>query len=420
MNNSIRNTCIPFKTTDPSDPIPPIASDGPLPLTAAWAQTVLKGIHVFLIALMLLITSCRTPEDIIPSEKTTVGSGDAGDLAGFFLLNEGNMGSNKCTLDYYDYASGIYSKNIFPERNPGVVQELGDVGNDLQRYGARLYAIVNCSNLVEVMDLNTARHIGQVSIPNCRYITFKDRYAYVSSFAGPVEMDPNYRRGYVAKVDTATLQVVDTCVVGYQPEEMVITDNKLYVANSGGYRVPDYDHTVSVIDLATFKEIKQIDVAPNLHRMELDAYGNIWVSSRGDYYDVPSMTFVVSTESDEVIDCMDLLACTDMTLCGDSLFVYSNTWSYFTHTNDVNYAIVDVKTRRVVTRNFITDGTEREFQNPYGIAVNPNSREIFVADARDYITPGRLYCFSPDGKLKWRANTGDIPSRIAFTPVKLQ
>ena len=375
---------------------------------------------LLLLILLLALAACRTIEPITPSERTDVGSGDAGNIAGFFLLNEGNMGSNKCTLDYYDYASGIYHKNIYAERNPGVVQELGDVGNDLAIYGSKLWAVVNCSNLVEVMDVATARHIGQVSIPNCRYIVFKDRYAYVSSYAGPVEVDPNCRLGYVAKIDTTTLQVVDTCVVGYQPEEMVIAGGKLYVAHSGGYRVPDYDHTVSVIDLASFKEINKIDVAPNLHRMELDAYGNIWVSSRGDYYDIQPMTCLISTQSDSVIDQLDLLACSDMTLCGDSLYVYSNAWSYFTQTSDVNYAIVNVKTRQVVTRRFITDGTETQFQNPYGIAVNPNTHEIFVTDARDYITPGKVYCFSPEGRLKWSANTGDIPSRIVFTRIRLQ
>ena len=380
---------------------------------------IMKRVLTILMTLLAL-AACRGPEDITPSDQINVGSGDAGDIAGFFLLNEGNMGSNKCTLDYYDYTSGIYSKNIYAERNPGVVQEMGDVGNDLQIYGGKLYAVVNCSNLVEVMDVTTARHIGSVSIPNCRYITFKDKYAYVSSYAGPVEMDPNYRRGYVAKIDTTTLQVVDSCTVGYQPEEMVIFGGKLYVANSGGYRVPDYDHTVSVVDLASFKEIMKIDVAPNLHRMELDAYGNIWVSSRGDYYDIQPMTFIIDTRSDSVVDQLDLLACSDMTLCGDSLFVYSNTWSYFTQTSDINYAIVDVKTRQVVTRRFITDGTETQFQNPYGIAVNPNTREIFVTDARDYITPGKVYCFSPEGRLKWSANTGDIPSRIVFTPIRLR
>ena len=66
-----------------------------------------------------------------------------------------------------------------------------------------------------------------------------------------------------------------------------------------------------------------------------------------------------------------------------------------------------------------TDGTENWFQNPYGIAVNPNTHEIFVTDARDYITPGKVYCYSPEGRLKWSANTGDIPSRIVFTHTPL-
>ena len=104
-----------------------------------------------LLSLLVALAACRTIEPVIPSDPSVVGGGDAGDIYGFFLLNEGNMGTNKCTLDFYDYATGIYSKNIFPERNPEVVQELGDVGNDLQIYGGRLYAVVNCSNLVEVM-----------------------------------------------------------------------------------------------------------------------------------------------------------------------------------------------------------------------------------------------------------------------------
>ena len=380
-----------------------------------------QTLRIFCLGFLLLaaVTACRTPEDIIPSDPTLVGGGDSGDIYGFFLLNEGNMGSNKCTLDFYDYATGIYSKNIFPERNPEVVQELGDVGNDMAIYGSRLWVVVNCSNLVEVIDVRTGWHIEQISIPNCRYITFKDQYAYVSSYAGPVEIDPNSRLGYVAKIDTSSLEIIDTCTVGYQPEEMAIVGDYLYVANSGGYRVPNYDNTVSVIDLHIFREIQKIEVAPNLHRMEADAYGNIWVSSRGDYYDIPSMTFVINSENNSVCDVLDLLACTDMTLCGDSLYVYSNAWNYFTQTSDINYAVVDVKTHQVVTRNFITDGTEQQFKNPYGIAVNPNTREIFVTDARDYVTPGKVYCFSPDGKLKWQANTGDIPSRIVFTHTPL-
>lgn len=367
------------------------------------------------IFLSILFVSCRKDDEIVPStpQQVIYPDPEPGDIKGFYLLNEGNMGSNKATLDYFDYETGVYTKNIFAERNPGVVKELGDVGNDIQIYGSKLYAVINCSNFVEVMDVNTAKHIGIVSIPNCRYIRFKDGYAYVSSYAGPVQLDPNARLGYVAKIDTATLQEVAQCIVGYQPDEMAIAGNKLYVANSGGYRFPNYDTTVSVIDLETFTETKKIDVAINLHRLEPDRYGNIWVSSRGDYYTIPSRTFVIDSNTDLVTDSLDLPN-SNMTRSGDSLYVYSTEWSYLTNKNTITYAIVDTRTKEVVDRNFIKDGTEKDIAIPYGVAVNPETKEIFVTDAKNYVTPGILHCYTPEGIHKWSVTTGDIPAHIAF------
>ncbi len=382
-------------------------------------RVVIGGVMV--VCGLFLMLGCRKEEEITGSTSRQViyPDPDPGEIKGFFLLNEGNMGSNKSTLDYFDYETGVYTRNIFAERNPGVVRELGDVGNDIQLYGNKLYAVINCSHFVEVMDVNTARHIDVISIPNCRYIVFKDKYAYVSSYAGPVQIDPNARLGYVAKVDTTTLQVVGECMVGYQPEEMVIAGSKLYVANSGGYRVPDYDNTVSVIDLHTFKEVKKIEVGVNLHRMELDRYGNIWVSSRGDYYNVPSAVFVIDSETDQVTDAFDL-PCGNMTRSGDSLCLYSAEWSYISNKHEISYAIVNTETREVVDRHFIKDGTEKEMVIPYGVAVNPVTREIFVTDAKDYVTPGVLHCYSEEGIRKWSVTTGDIPAHIVFTPRRLQ
>lgn len=369
---------------------------------------------------MCFLSSCRDEgEPILPATVTNVTTGQtSGSIKGFYLLNEGNMGSNKATLDFFDYTTGNYHKNIFAERNPNVVKELGDVGNNVQIYGNKLYAVINCSHLVEVMDVNTARHIATISIPNCRYLAFDKGYAYVSSYAGPVLIDPNARLGYVAKIDTTTLTVKETCVVGYQPEEMVIRSNKLYVANSGGYRVPNYDNTVSVIDLNTFKEIKKITVAVNLHRMQIDNYQNIYVTSRGDYDKTPSSTFIID-KNDIVSDDLHLPA-SNMTLCGDYLYMYSTEWNNTTMKNTISYAIVDTKTKKIVTRNFITDGTDKRIKIPYGIAVNPETKEIYVTDAKDYVTPGTLYCFTPDGKKKWEVVTGDIPAHIVFTNKKIR
>ncbi len=379
-------------------------------------RIVMKPKHLFICLAAVLAASCRGDEEVlVPSTWTQVADPThPSSVTGFYLLNEGNMGSNKCTLDFFDCTTGYYRQNIYAETNPNVVLELGDVGNDIQVYGSKLYAVINCSNFVEVMDKADARHIGEIKIPNCRNIVFHEGYAYVSSYAGTVQIDPNARLGYVAKVDTATLEVVAECTVGYQPEEMAVVDGKLYVANSGGYRVPDYDRTVSVIDLNTFTETKQIDVAINLHRIEADGQGYLYVSSRGDYYGTGSDLFVIDTRTDEVVDTLGL-AVSEMCIADGMLYVLGSEYSYTAFDGRaVSYAKIDTETRTIVSRNFITDGTEKEITMPYGLAVNPETKEIYVTDAKSYVVSGTLYCFTPDGRKKWSVTTGDIPAHFAF------
>lgn len=348
-------------------------------------------------------------------EEEIPGAGTGGStIKGFYLLNEANMGSNKASLDCFNYGKGKYLRNIYPSRNPQIVKELGDVGNDIAIYGDKLYAVINCSHYVEVMDVRTAKHIGSINVLNCRYIVFNEGKAYISSYAGPVQIDPNARPGKVVEVDTTNLSITREVTVGYQPEEMVIANGKLYVANSGGYRVPNYDKTVSVIDLVSFTETKRINVAINLHRMKMDSRGNIYVTSRGDYYDVHSNTYVIDSKTDLVTDVLGFPA-SELCIAGDSLYAYSTEWSHYTQQNTINYTIYDTKKKRIVSRNFITDGTDKLIQVPYCLEVNPETKEIFVSDARDYVTPGVLYCFSPQGKLKWKVTTGDIPAHLVFT-----
>lgn len=373
-----------------------------------------KFCYALLLAIALLHASCRKDEFIYLSDSEQVSYPLVGlNTKGFYLLNEGNMGMNRATIDFFDYTTGVYTRDIYSERNPEIVKELGDVGNDIKIYGSKAYAVINCSNYIEVIDVATAVHVGSIQVPNCRYMAFNKGKAYISSYAGPVEISPNAEVGFVAEIDTATLQLTRKVQVGYQPEEMVIHNDLLYVANSGGYRVPNYDRTVSVIDLKTFTEIKKIDVAINLHRMQIDARGDIYVSSRGDYYNTAPNLFVISTKTNEVTRKLDIPV-SEMTMLGDSLYFYSVAFSYVTGKNTVTYGILNTKTKTVVNNRIITDGTDREIMIPYGIAVNPETKEIFITDAQNYVVTGYLYCFTPEGKLKWKTTAGNIPGHFAF------
>ena len=360
--------------------------------------------------LCLCLVSCRHDEEIFDPVVIPGTPDESSELIGFYLLNEGNMGSNKSTLDYMDLTAGEYHRNIYAAANPTVPKELGDVGNDLQIYGGKLYAVISCSNKIEVMDKHTAKRIGQINIPNCRYIRFHGAYAYITSYAGPVEINPDYKQtGYVAKVDTATLQVVATCLVGFQPDGLEIVGEKIYVANSGGYMVQNYENTVSVIDIHSFIEIKRIEVAVNLHRLQADRYGNLWVTSRGDYSDAPSRLFWIDTQTDTYSGALDIPV-SQFCLDGDSLYIISN----HDYENTITCGIVDVAKKQVVSGNFITDGEDKKLSKPYGIMVNPITKDIYITDAGNYVYPGALIRFDRTGKKTQQWQTGDIPAHFAL------
>ena len=370
---------------------------------------------------VLLLTSCRSDEitfpaeyEVLPMEPKELSSFAPNEPIGMYLLNEGNMGSNKATIDYLDFCNGCYIRNIYGERNPNVVKELGDVGNDIQIYGNRLYAVINCSHKVEVMDARTCRRIGQVDIPNCRYICFHAGKAYVSSYVGPVSIDPNAQLGAIFEVDTATLRITRQVTVGYQPEEFEIIGNYLYVANSGGYRAPDYDSTLSVVDLTDFRQVKKIPVCLNPHRLRQDQYNQLWITSRGDYKDVQPQLTCFSPSTNCQLPIVNAPAVSEMVICGDSMYYYGSHWNEQTMSNTITYGVLNIQYPTSNIRSFITDETEKSIKIPYGIQVNPYNGDIYITDAKNYVSSGQLHCYSREGKRKWSVRTGDIPAHMCF------
>ena len=379
----------------------------------------MKQLFVFLL-IACLVAGCREDEVVVPTEYDIlpVELSDGTGVVGMYLLNEGNMGSNKCSLDYLDYVQGYYVRNLYAERNPHVVKELGDVGNDIQVYGSKLYVVVNCSNKMEVLDAATGIRLGQVDIPNCRYVRFYRGHAYVSSYVGPVQLNnPDAVQGAVYKVDTLTLDIVDKCTVGYQPDELEVLGQYLYVANSGGYMAPNYDYTVSVIELEGFKQVEKIPVGINLHRIKADNDGKLWVTSRGDYQDIHSNLYILEKKRGrnemEVTDTLNI-PCSNFCIRGDSLYYYSTEWNNYTQSNTVTYGIINTKTKEKVSDSFIQDGTEADITIPYGIMIHPVTGDIFVTDAKNYVSSGVLHCYSKDGYKKWSVRTGDIPAHMCF------
>ncbi len=122
------------------------------------------SLHPFILA-----ASCRKDDPVLlPSEATLVNPWELGYwryIRIFFLLNEGNMGTNQASLDY-DYDRRL-AREIFYGLTPYEVKDPNDVRETtFKSHGDKLWAVINCSNYVEVMDVNTAKHITKIAIPN--------------------------------------------------------------------------------------------------------------------------------------------------------------------------------------------------------------------------------------------------------------
>ena len=383
----------------------------------------MKRLLFYILSLMIL-SACRKDVMVVPMEDIdTGGKVVKSEIVGMYLLNEGNMGSNKSTLDYLDLSGNDstvhYLLNIYSERNPTTVLSLGDVGNDIQIYGSRLWLVINCSNKVEVARAEDAVRIGKVNIPNCRYVTFKDQYAYVSSYVGSAYADSDSSLGTVYQVDTLTLEKTDSVSVGYQPEEMAVIGDRLYVANSGGYQGmtgQGYESTVSVVNLQTMQEERTIEVAMNLHHVKADRYGQLWVTSRGDYYDNQSCLCWLAPDANGEMQLAGKIEqpVSDLCIVGDSLYFYGSQWSEVTMKNTVTYGIIDVRSHQIISKSLSNAAEVDNIRMPYGIIVNPIHRDFYLMDAKNYVSSGELLHFLPDGTFDWKVKTGDIPAHATF------
>lgn len=338
-----------------------------------------------------------TPQEV-PSEKN-------GGYRGFYLLNQGAWKTNKSSLDYYDFAQGKYLRDVYTQANPEMVKGLGDTGNDIQEYGGKLYIVLNGSNKIEVLDARSTKHVGEVALPNARFICFWNGKGYATSYVAPDAGD----NGEVVEIDTASYKILRRVNVGRRPEGLAAVDGKLYIAKSGADGV--YEKTLTVVDITTLQVVGNIEVALNLQTIRQDSHGQLWVTSLGNYTDAaPSLYCLSKTGTEYTIAKNTGIACHGFDIRNDSLFYYSSIYNPSGQAEN-SYGIIDVKKREKLASSFLVGSS---VQTPYCLRAEPGSGNLYITDALDYKSSGTLYCYSVSGTKKWQVKTGDLPACIAF------
>ena len=369
-----------------------------------------------LTAAVILTGSCmnsKPPVGVLP---------EPGELGRLYILNEGVMGMGNSSIDFYDFADGTYVTDAFPAANPDVTLGLGDTGNDLAVYGGKLWAVMNGSDLVEVMDASTMEHIRAIDVPVCRDIAFSGRYAYVTSWAGNVSDDGD-RTGMVYRIDINSLSIAGTVEVGYQPEDIAALDGKIYVANSGGM-TDGYDNRLSIIDEESFSLERAVEIAANICDIAPDAYGRLWISSPGDYYSVHSGIYVYDTVSGTVLksepganilpEWINDIRVSSMYSTGSHLWVLGNENEWDSTAGAGKYYLYTIDCQALtMTRTELSRTGAESISNPYGIWVSPDEKTIAITDAASYTEPGYILFLDANLNFVSSFQTGFLPGHFA-------
>ena len=315
------------------------------------------------------------------------------------VCNEGNWQSDNGQLSFYDGTAGVLTNKWFRQVNGS---KLGDTPNDIIQVNDTLIAIaVNWSNIIQYIHPDGTACGATENVPNNRRMCADGNYLYITSYAHKCG-NQTFEKGYVAKIDVKTKQVVATCEVGWEPEGVRLYEGKLYVANTGGYAFSEnhaYETTVQVVDAETMKSIKTIDTGCiNLYGEMSQAGQYLCINSCGDYYNVKPKTVIVDCKTDEV-KTFDF-PCTYNTTDGKLFYTVGSEFSYNTGAYVYQIKTINPETKEVKDGIFCEAITRKikEITSPYELYISPYTKNVYFTDAGSYASAGYLYGYTKEGE----------------------
>ena len=315
---------------------------------------------------------------------------------GVFIASEGNFTWDNASLSFYDPATGRLENEIFIRANG---MKLGDVAQSMSIHRGRGYVVVNNSGVIYVIDPDTFRVEGLIEgVVSPRYIHF-------------LENDPE--TAYVTDLYDARITVVDLTtnrirgrigMNGHRSTEQMVQWGDFVFVNCWSY-----DDRILVVDATCDRLVDSIRVGWQPTSLALDRNGKIWTATDGSDGSGAAL-WRIDAATRRIEERFPLPAGampSELTLNGDRdrlFYIARDVWS------------MDVGAETLPDEPFLRY-TETTY---YGLAVDPETSEVYVADAIDYMQHGAVYRFTPDGRCTDTLRVGITPGAFCFKPARTQ
>ena len=356
-----------------------------------------KSLLVFSMLLAVIAVSCsKENASDVKFTGIEVEVGDNGEASRLLILNEGAY-PGASILDLLDFKNKIYSANVFAQANPGIAQGIGNTANDIVMAGGRVWALMNASNQVVVMDPKTLKVLKTLDVDSPRFMTADANYAYITSYGAAIYGSQQVINGWLYRINLNSYST-ERVQVGPQPEGVVIHGGKIYVANSGGY----YDkksNLISVVDAQSFTAGNGIELPVANLKMLFESENALWVTTYDTYGPAPDYSFIEAAGLYKV----NYDGSSFTTIEGISP-------TYAQKAGDTIYAFTYGTLNKVLSKTGVVEaltlaGTAIEYAYIGGMCVNPSNGDIIVSDAK-YEGNSSVICVNSNLAKKWVLEAG--------------
>ena len=310
---------------------------------------------------------------------------------GVYVVNQGNFGRANSSLSYYDLVSFHVYNDVFTAVNG---KNLGDVAQTMSIRGSSGYVVVNNSQKIEIIDLATNLSTGTISTgPG----SSPGQMAFVNDTLALVT---DLYANALLVVNVAGRRVTGAVPVGANPAGIAIAGGKAYISNSGF----GSGRTVSVVSLQSLSVLRTLTVGDYPGGVEVTPSGAVYVVCAGSYdftnpaNDTPARIMVIDTSSDTVTD---------------SIFIGGHATDIGIGIDGIGYVPSTTEVLRVDTRVHRVTGVFKEGAY-FAVGVEAASGDVYLADPKNYIQPGTVSVFAPNGQLRTQFDVGLIPGAFAF------
>ena len=339
----------------------------------------------------LLYTSCMKWEYGL-TEDFNIHSG------GLFITNEGNFQYGNATLSFYNPETKQIENEIFYRAN---AMKLGDVAQSMIIRNGIGWVVVNNSHVIFAIDINTFKEVGRITnLTSPRYIHFlSDEKAYVTQIWDNRIFIVNPKRYEI----TGYIEVPNMTMESGSTEQIVQYGKYVYI------NCWSYQNRILKIDTETDQIVAELTVGIQPTSLALDCNNKLWTVTDGGYegspygYETP-LLYRIDAES--------------FTIEKQFKFTFGDWPSevQLNGTKDKIYWLNDDVWEMDVTANHLPAEPFLAYNGTlyYGLTICPNSGDVYIADAIDYVQPGMVYRYSKGKELIDSFYVGIIPGAFCW------